>query len=154
MTIALDELKKDIDDVAAELRTLQADGGAANEDALARAAADRLDAIVADLRDRIARADRTQDELAASLRDADQLRRQWREVVDAAPGGYMVTDASGIILEINQTGAHLLGARREFLCGRPFGMCLAQQDWGRYYGLLVGMGRRGDMRGHEPLIFR
>jgi len=56
---------------------------------------------------------RTQDELELS-------RNTYAELYDFSPIGYFIFDASGVIQEVNLTGALLLGLERSLLVEKPF----------------------------------
>lgn len=63
-------------------------------------------------------------------------RQQYFDLFDLAPEGYIVTNAQGIIQQINQTAADLLNRRQPFLIGRPLGALVAQADNHEFYTLL------------------
>ena len=58
------------------------------------------------------------------LRDAqsrlEASHARYEELYDQAPVGYVSLDARGCIVEINLTGAALLGREREAIIGAPF----------------------------------
>jgi len=62
---------------------------------------------------------RTQEELELS-------RNKYVDLYDFAPVGYFTFDMQGLILEVNLTGAKLLGTERKFLLKKPFINFIAQ----------------------------
>jgi PAS domain S-box-containing protein len=64
---------------------------------------------------------RVQEELELS-------RNRYAELFDVAPVGYFILDAGGGILEVNSTGAQLVGANRQLLLHRPFAGLIADAD--------------------------
>jgi PAS domain S-box-containing protein len=60
-----------------------------------------------------------------------------------AAEGLFVTDANGIILEANPAAAELLGARREFLPGKPLPLFIHGARQAGFYTLLVRLRREG-----------
>jgi PAS domain S-box-containing protein len=60
------------------------------------------------------------EELRESKNEADALLAKYLDVYDFAPIGYFTLNADGIILQVNLTGARLLGVERSCLTGRKF----------------------------------
>jgi len=58
------------------------------------------------------------------LRDAQtallDANERYRDLYDFAPAGYFTFDGRGIILDVNLTGASMLGVERRYLLGRTF----------------------------------
>jgi PAS domain S-box-containing protein len=52
--------------------------------------------------------------------ETDESRSKYAELYDFAPVGYFTFDRRGRILEVNLTGASLLGVKRSFLMNKPF----------------------------------
>src|SRR5262245_21545294 len=50
----------------------------------------------------------------------EETRDRFVELYDFAPNGYMTLDAHGLVLQINLTGAALLGKQRHTIEGLPF----------------------------------
>ena len=59
------------------------------------------------------------DELAGVQYQLEGERHRYHELFDAAPLGYLVTDAHGTIREVNQAAARMLGIEQRFLLGKP-----------------------------------
>jgi len=51
---------------------------------------------------------------------SETFRRRYADFFEFAPVGYFTFDPSGVILDVNSTGAMLLGADRKKLLGQPF----------------------------------
>ncbi len=60
------------------------------------------------------------DELRREQEVTEEIRRRYVDLYDFAPVGYFTFDQKGKILEVNLTGATLLGVSRSRLIGRPF----------------------------------
>lgn len=60
------------------------------------------------------------DELRRKQEETEEIRRKYVDLYDFAPVGYFTFDQTGKILEVNLTGATLLGFPRSRLMGRPF----------------------------------
>jgi PAS domain S-box-containing protein len=60
-------------------------------------------------------------------------RLRYQELFDFAPEGYVVTDAAGIIEQVNHAAAALLKTRRDFLVGKPFVLFVAEPERTRVY---------------------
>jgi PAS domain S-box-containing protein len=56
-------------------------------------------------------------------RQADEIQRMWQELYDHTPCGHYLLDASGIVIQVNDTGLDCLGYTREEIVGRK---CLAE----------------------------
>lgn len=67
-------------------------------------------------------------ELMKMHRELEVSRNRYSDLYDFAPIGYATFDGKGIILEINLTGAKLLGMKRDYLIGRSFTCFLAGED--------------------------
>lgn len=60
------------------------------------------------------------DELRRKQEEIEEIRKRYVDLYDFAPVGYFTFDKKGKILEVNLTGANLLGLPRSRLIGRPF----------------------------------
>jgi PAS domain S-box-containing protein len=60
------------------------------------------------------------EELRRSHADLEFLLHKYSELYDFAPVSYFTFDTAGVIVELNHTGARLLGYARRELPGRPF----------------------------------
>ncbi len=60
------------------------------------------------------------DELRKRQEEIEEIRNRYVDLYDFAPVGYFTFDKKGKILEVNLTGADLLGLPRSRLIGRPF----------------------------------
>ncbi len=59
-------------------------------------------------------------ELREAQQELEESRDRYADLYDFAPVGYLTLDEAGRILEINLTGASILGRERSFLLGNPF----------------------------------
>jgi PAS domain S-box-containing protein len=68
------------------------------------------------------------EELTLTHPEAEQERSRYALLFDLVPGGYVVTDAAGIIREINGTAAILLNRAQTALLGKPLLLFVARAD--------------------------
>lgn len=66
------------------------------------------------------------DELARSLGTVQMERERYRELFEAAPDAYFVTDTHGIIREANHGAAAMLGVDARYVCGKPLSLYLSR----------------------------
>jgi PAS domain S-box-containing protein len=92
-------------------------------------------------RDTLRRHDEELQEARAQARD---YRLRYQELFEFAPDGYLVTDATGLILEANFAAAELMQTRKEFLVGKPLGLLIAVGERQGFYTRLESFGRRLD----------
>jgi PAS domain S-box-containing protein len=92
-------------------------------------------------RDTLRRHDEELQEARALARD---YRLRYQELFEFAPDGYLVTDATGLILEANFAAAELMQTRKEFLVGKPLGLLIAAGERQGFYTRLESFGRRLD----------
>ena len=67
-------------------------------------------------------------ETAARCEELDQERRRSEEIWDAAPFGYAMTDAQGILLEANNAMGVFLGLKPERLVKKPLLLFVAEEE--------------------------
>jgi PAS domain-containing protein len=72
---------------------------------------------------------------------------RFQELYDSSPAGYFSLDAQGAILELNLTGAHLLGADQTLLANRRFQQFLGPADQAAFAGFL-----RHGLENREPRL--
>ena len=65
------------------------------------------------------------EELRHAQQELELSRNTYAELFDFAPAGYFIFDVRGLILEVNLTGAQLLGIDRELLANKPFSRFIA-----------------------------
>lgn len=68
--------------------------------------------------------------------------RRYQELFDFAPEGYVLTDGSGLIEQVNHAAAALLKARRDFLLGKPLPMFVAEPGRRLVYNYLSHVAHR------------
>lgn len=66
----------------------------------------------------------------------EESRDRYADLYDNAPVGYMTLDENGVVLEINLTGAAMLGIERLNIVGRPFMVRLADTSINIFAGHL------------------
>lgn len=74
---------------------------------------------------------------------ASQLRTQ--EWFAFATDGYLLTDLQGVVLEANYAAARLIGARKEFLLGKPLGLFMMEECHAAFYERLARLANRSDV---------
>ena len=68
------------------------------------------------------------EELIQAQRRLERARDRYADLYDSAPIGYLSLDGSGVVEEINLTGARLLGLERERIVGKPLLFAVAERD--------------------------
>jgi len=68
------------------------------------------------------------EELLASGRELELARQRYQDLFEFAPGGYLVTDAEGIVREANRAAGELLAVQPRRLIGRPLVAYVASTD--------------------------
>src|ERR1700712_2825350 len=63
-----------------------------------------------------------------SLRTAQLDGERYNELFDHAPVGYLMLDASGVVMRANAAALRLLGVTRPHLLGQPFAASVASAD--------------------------
>lgn len=81
------------------------------------------------------------DELARSLGCVQVERERYRELFEAAPDAYFVTDAHGVIREANERAAALIGVDARFVAGKPFTVYLSADALATFRSALLDTAR-------------
>jgi len=68
------------------------------------------------------------EELLRVQEELELSRNKYAELYDFAPVGYFTFDSHGVILEVNLTGAQMLGIERRLLANKPFAGFIADAD--------------------------
>jgi PAS domain S-box-containing protein len=67
-------------------------------------------------------------------------RARYRDLFDLVPGGCLITDLDGVVIEANLAAAALVGVRRDALAGRPLVELVARRDHRRLRRLVSAAG--------------
>ena len=73
------------------------------------------------------------EELRRAQVELEESRSRYSDLYDFAPMGYFVLDSNGLIMNLNLTGAALLGVERGHLIGKPFNSFIAKEDKDQFY---------------------
>jgi two-component system cell cycle sensor histidine kinase/response regulator CckA len=65
------------------------------------------------------------EELRKAQSELEESRNRYSNLYDFAPIGYFTFDKNGIIIEVNLTGANIIGIERSFLINKPFSLYIA-----------------------------
>lgn len=82
----------------------------------------------AESRSRLAELEACKRELQEIQRLLEEIRSRYTDLYDTAPVGYLALDNNGVILEINRSGAAMLGEERTHLPGKQFIAWLADEE--------------------------
>ena len=96
---------------------------------------------------------RLETSLQSAADEMQERQIQWRQLVDFAPAGYLVTDGAALIFEANHAAAALFGRPRDYLIGKPLGLLVADQDRGQFYASLAEL-HRGQRTARRQMILR
>ncbi|MEK0448323.1 MAG: hypothetical protein RL088_591 [Verrucomicrobiota bacterium] len=72
------------------------------------------------------------EELMRAQIELDVSRARYRDLYELAPVGYLTTDSEGAILDVNLTGALMLGGAKDELLGVLFGRFIVPEDQARF----------------------
>jgi PAS domain S-box-containing protein len=72
-------------------------------------------------------------ELRKSQQQLEESRDRYFDLYDFAPAGYLTLSESGRVLEINLTGALMLGRERANIIGKPFSVFFPPDDGTAFY---------------------
>ncbi|MEQ8168394.1 MAG: ATP-binding protein [Candidatus Eremiobacterota bacterium] len=75
-------------------------------------------------------------ELKETREELEYSRNRYADLYDFAPCGYVTMDENGLIIEINITGAELLGRNKEELSGMPFLNYITSEDSKKFLSYL------------------
>jgi PAS domain S-box-containing protein len=75
-------------------------------------------------------------ELKIHQAELEESRNRYADLYDHAPIGYLILDENGLVLEINHTGADLLGGERDSLIKKPFSLYIAPEDRDEFHSHL------------------
>ena len=73
------------------------------------------------------------EELRRTQVQLEESRSRYSDLYDFAPIGYFVFDSNGLILEVNLSGATLLGVERSYLVKKPFSSYISRDDRNLFY---------------------
>jgi PAS domain S-box-containing protein len=73
------------------------------------------------------------EQLRQTQIELEESRNKFTDLFDFAPTGYFVVDPKGHILEVNLTGASMVGRERNFLAGKPFVLFVGTEDKDRFF---------------------
>ena len=82
------------------------------------------------------------EQLELAKHATDAAIRSYRELFEAAPGGYVITDSSGVITKANRAASLLLGREAYALRGKPLVRLVAEGDRRRFLTWLSAL-RKG-----------
>ncbi len=85
-------------------------------------------ALVQELQVRQAELDAENEVLRRFQYQFGESQREYSQFYDSAPVGYFTISGEGLILEVNPTGAGLLGFDKHSLIGKPFSLFVAKDD--------------------------
>jgi PAS domain S-box-containing protein len=100
----------------------------ASADRSTEAQSDYLNRLVLDLQTHQAELEVQNEELRVAHEDLLEAKRQYADLFDFAPVGYVTVDNQGIILEANATMASMAGLEREALVGRNCAVLFHSDD--------------------------
>lgn len=93
-----------------------------------------------------------QEQLQAANQATTAERERYLELFEYAPDGYLITNAWGIIQEVNQTAAKMLNRRQDFLVGKPMSIFIPQLERRTFYNLLHLLREAEPIQGMEIRI--
>jgi PAS domain S-box-containing protein len=93
-----------------------------------------------------------QEQLQAANQATTAERERYLELFEYALDGYLITNAWGIIQQVNQTAAKMLNRRQDFLVGKPMSIFIPQLERRTFYNLLHLLREAEPIQGMEIRI--
>lgn len=113
-----------------------------------------MDIIHQALQSRIDHLESQMDELQDNFLSAKRSRDQYLDLYELAPIGYLTLDFQALILDINLSGAKLLGMNRDHIIGCSFANFIAAHESVRSSQLLDDVTRSGDPQSFDVTLRR
>ncbi len=98
--------------------------------------ADDISRLIRELQAHQVEATMQNEELKRIHQELKEAKDKYSDLYDFAPVGYFTLSNAGLILEVNRTGAALLGHARDRLVKKPFSSFLFIDDYATYYSHL------------------
>ena len=86
------------------------------------------DQLIHDLEVHQAELEAQNQQLRDTYHQLEESRARYADLYDFAPVAYCTLDAAGLVLEINLTGAAMLGTQRGRVIGKPFAVYITEAD--------------------------
>jgi PAS domain S-box-containing protein len=119
----------------------------------ARTPATMLD-LIHELRIHQAELEIQNEELRQAQQELACLHREYEELYEFAPVGYLTLDARGLMTRLNLTGCRLLGATRQFIPGQSFSRFLVPGWEDAFRAARVETARTGEQQSLELPVKR
>jgi two-component system, cell cycle sensor histidine kinase and response regulator CckA len=94
------------------------------------------------------------DELLATREALEKQRHRYIDLFERAPFGYLVTDSLGVIEEINQAAALLLGGAPELFQGKPLSVYVGGESRADFRSLLTQARAGGEIVERRMMLAR
>jgi PAS domain-containing protein len=89
---------------------------------------DERDRLIHDLEVHQAELEAQNQQLREAHHQLEESRARYTDLYDFAPVAYCTFDSTGRVLEINLTGAAMLGTPRSRVLGKPFAVYVSEND--------------------------
>ncbi|MBI5531691.1 MAG: PAS domain-containing protein [Deltaproteobacteria bacterium] len=107
--------------------------------------ADQRRSHVQDLELHCASLEMQNEELRRTQREIEHSRERYVALYDFSPAAYLTLDAHGVVLEINLTGAAMVGVERAYLIGKSFIAFLLGKDHAAFLEHVRNCIERGEL---------
>ncbi|MGD8398672.1 MAG: PAS domain-containing protein, partial [Anaerolineae bacterium] len=74
--------------------------------------------------------------LLATREEVEAQRRRYRNLLEFAPDGYLVTDPAALVVDANQAAVDLLHIPKPTLLGKPLVVYVVPGQWDRFHTYL------------------
>ncbi len=101
------------------------------------------------------------EELRLTQQELERSRREYSDLYDFAPAGYVIVNRKGVVVKANRAALDLLGRSKDKIMGRGFSQFIYHKDRNAYFDLIQeiapGRKRAGEirlLRGNDPFCAR